>query len=568
MYVLGFWDGHDAGAALLAGGEILVAVNEERLTRRKLEVGFPYRSIRACLEHAGLRPEEVGRVAVSTWDPAKTLTRLVPGLKEEYYLLRRRKKGPGLFYEAKKSFKYRFTEQPPGLLSRALSLRYLRGRLRELGFQGVPLDLVDHHAGHARAAAWCSGFEACAVLTLDGVGDGLSGSVWRFRQGDLALVRRIPARVSLGIFFEHVTHLLNMRELEDEGKVMALADFARPVEDRDNPMFGLIRTRGLEVVSEFSASGMVRELRKILWRYPSEQFAFMAQRVLESCVTELAVEVCRATGQGKIALAGGVFSNIKVNSKIAEQEPVEDAYVFPHMGDGGLALGAAVEATARAGGGSHGCRSADLYLGPEYSREEIRACLERRPGLAASLPDNLAERAAERILAGEIVFWFQGRMEYGPRALGNRSILARPDDPDIRDRLNRVLKMRVWYQPFCPSLLMEDAVCMLDHGGRGDLETNRFMTTGYRVMPEYRGLMQGVTSRDGTCRPHLVKGENPRFRALLEEVRKGLGRGVVLNTSFNTHGEPMVCSPDEALDMFETREIGCLALGDFWVQKR
>ncbi len=566
MYILGIWDGHDAGAALLCGEEILAAVNEERLSRRKLEVGFPHRAVRACLEHAGLNPDRVNRVAVSTSDPAKTLTRLVPGLKEEYYLLRRRKKGPGRFYEAKKTFKYRFTERAPGLLSRSLSLRHLHRCLRETGLPGIPLDLVDHHTGHARAAAVCSGFEACTVLTLDGVGDGLAGSVWRFRDGELGLIRRLPARVSLGIFFEHVTSLLNMRELEDEGKVMALADFAHPVEDRDNPLLGVIRTRGLEILSDFRSPGMYRELRRILWRHPSEQFAYMAQRVLEKCVTDLAVESCRSAGQTKIALAGGVFSNIKINMKLAEEKTVENVYVFPHMGDGGLALGAAAETAAREEG-TGTCGAGDLYLGPEYATEEILAALNRRTGLVFTRPKDLAVQAARRILAGEIVLWFQGRMEYGPRALGNRSILARPDDAGIKDRLNLLLKMRVWYQPFCPSLLMEDAPALLDCQGRGDLETNRFMTTAFRVNPEHRGLMAGVTSRDGTCRPHLVKEENPRLRELLQEIRRELGRGVVLNTSFNTHGHPVVCSPDDALDMFETRDIGCLVLGDFLVEK-
>ncbi len=567
MYVLGIWDGHDAGAALLgSGGEILFAVNEERLSRRKLEVGFPSRSIQACLDHAGLAPRDVNRAAASTSDPAKTLTRLVPGLKEAYYQLRRRKKGPGRFYTAKKSFKYRLTERAPNTFTRAASRLHLRRRLRAMGFPpDTPLEIVDHHTAHARAAAACSGFDSCAVLSLDGVGDGLAGSVWWFRQGELRLIRRFPARVSLGVFFEHVTNLLNMRELEDEGKVMALADFAHPVADEENPLLRLIRTRGLEIESDIPSGAMYRELKRILWRYPSEQFACMAQRTLEKCVTDLAMESLRAAGEQRIALAGGVFSNIKVNMKIAEQAPVEDLYVFPHMGDGGLALGAGLEAADRETGG-RGRPLPDLYLGPEYTPEEILAALNRR-GLPFRRPDDITEQAARRVLAGEIVLWFQGRMEYGPRSLGGRSILARPDDEGIRDRLNLVLKMRVWYQPFCPSLLAEDALALLDFDGRGDMESNRYMTTAFRVRPEHRPLMKGVTGRDGTCRPHLVREENPRLRALLQHVKKELGRGVVLNTSFNIHGEPVVCTPDDALDMFEKSDIRCLVLGDYLVEK-
>lgn len=565
MFVLGIWDGHDAGAALLSGDQIVFAINEERLSRRKLEVGFPHRSIKACLNYAGVCAPAIREIAASTSDPAKTLTRLVPGLREEYYLLRRRKKGPRKLDPLKKRFKYRFTELRPNPLSRYLSHSYLDKQLRAIGLKDYELSLIDHHSCHAQAAARCSGFEECLVITMDGVGDGLSGSIWQFRKHQLDLLKKLPARVSLGIFFEHVTNLMNMRELEDEGKVMALANYAYPIEDRDNPLMKIIWTRGMDIVSQYNSMNMFRELKKILWRYPSEQFAYMAQRALEENVLGLVREALTLTGTKKVALAGGVFSNVKLNMKIAELDGSENVSVFPHMGDGGLALGAAVETSYRKFSIPRYYLK-DLYLGPQFSRQEILSSLNRS-GYSYRQITDMAERAARLILDGEIILWFQGRMEIGPRALGNRSILGRPDDRRIKDRLNLLQKKRVWYQPFCPSILFEDAPSLLDLNRRGDVEENRFMTTAFKVHREYLKLMEGVINIDGTCRPHLLKDENPPFRKLLLQIKQELGKGVVLNTSFNIHGEPLVCSPDDALTMFERTEIRYLFLEDILVEK-
>ncbi len=560
--MLGIWDGHDAGAALVKGEEILVAVNEERLTRRKLEVGFPGLSIEACLTHAGICPADIETVAASTTDPAKTLTRLLPGLKEEYYLIRRRKKAPRRADPFRKAFKYRFTELPPNLISRTLSRRHLEGRLAGMGFRDFRFELVDHHAAHASAAAACSGFPEALVLTLDGVGDGLSGSLSILRAGVLTPFCALPARTSLGIFFEHVTNLMNMRELEDEGKVMALANYAYPIPDRENPLMDIIGTQGLMIVSPYRSTEMFRKLKEVLWRFPSEQFAYMAQRVLEKSVVALAAEALNRTGMKRLAVAGGVFSNVKMNMQLVKIPALERLYVFPHMGDGGLAIGAALAAN-RTLHGATSCRLTDLCLGPE------------KTGTAPIFPDagdlrmrrleDPAAEAARLILDGEIILWFQGRMEIGPRALGHRSILARPDDRALKDRLNLLLKKRVWYQPFCPSILMEDAPALLETEGQ-EIRDNRFMTMGFRVRPERLSFMEGVINIDGTCRPQFVDNGEPRYRDLLLHIKRALGFGVVLNTSFNLHGEPMVCTPGEAVAMLRQTGIRHLIMEDMLIE--
>ncbi|MCX5829790.1 MAG: hypothetical protein NTV58_17610 [Deltaproteobacteria bacterium] len=610
-YVLGVWDGHDAGAALLKGEEIVFAINEERLSRRKLEVGFPHRSIRACLDFAGLNPPDIKYIAASTTDPAKTLTRIFPNLKEEYYLIRRRKQPPRSFDAFKKTFKYRFTELAPNVISRRLSLSWMHSRLREMGFAGYRLEWVDHHKAHA-AAAFCCGLPECLVITLDGVGDGCCGSLWSFRNKKLSLIKALPASRSLGIFFEHVTNLMNMRELEDEGKVMALANYAYPIADDDNPLMSVIQTKDLDIVTPYSSTAMFREMKKIIWRYPSEQFAAMAQRVLEKCVLDLVAAALAKTSHKRIAAAGGVFSNIKMNMKLAAQREVENIYVFPHMGDGGLAIGAAMLMNHDRFGIS-GYSLPSLALGPSFTAEEVWAALqshhitdsaagEGRPTGKTALLDSCLRRnddretemeffkglkvapethrngdilfrriesapetAARLILAGEIILWFQGRMEIGPRSLGNRSILARPDDSAIKDRLNLLLKKRVWYQPFCPSILVEDAPALLHTDGQ-NLRNNPFMTMAFRVRADEMKMMAGVINIDGTCRPQFVGDEHPLYRDLLEQIKKILGYGVLLNTSFNIHGEPVVCTPHEAIDMLQRTGIRYLVIEDILVE--
>lgn len=562
--MLGIWDGHDAGVALLREDKIIFAINEERLTRRKLEVGFPTQSIHDCLQFADLAPTAIKTIAASTTDPAKTLTRLLPQLKEEYYLIRRRKKAPRRSDPFKKAFKYRFTEAAPNFISQALSRKYFHHQLQAVGFKDYELHLTDHHEAHAQAAARCSGFSECLVLTLDGVGDGLSGSVWVFQNDDLRLIKAFPAKISLGIFFEHVTNLLNMRELEDEGKVMALANYAYPIKDHENPLMKMIETRELDLISNYSSTGMFRELKKILWHYPSEQFAYMAQRALEKNAITLAKNALAHTKMKRIAVSGGVFSNIKMNMKIAAMDGVENMFVFPHMGDGGLAIGAAMIANQKKYGIT-GYTLDNLHLGPAFSNSEILEILSKETKIRYRSIENAPEVAAQLILEGQIILWFLGRMEIGPRALGNRSILARPDDRGIKNRLNVLLKKRVWYQPFCPSMLMEDALQLLETDGM-NITDNRFMTMGFQVRKEHLKTMDGVINIDGTCRPQFVGNENPAYRQLLQEIKKGLGYGVVLNTSFNIHGEPLVCSPHEALYMLKDAGIRYLFMEDILVE--
>ena len=561
MYILGIWDGHDSGAAIIKENEILVAINEERLTRRKLEIKFPYKSIQACLDYLKIKHSDISEITISTSDPAKTLARIAPSTKDEYYLIRRRKKDLTFLNFQKKKFKYKLTELKPNWITTSISKKIIQKELNKIGFNNYRLSIVDHHISHVAAAAFCSGFDESLVITLDGLGDGVSGTVNIFKDKKLKNISTISAKDSFGIFFEHVTNLMNMRELEDEGKVMALADYAYPISDKENPLLNFFSVEGLNIKARYNSLKMYKELKKILWKYPSEQFANMAQKTLEHYIIKLIQNIIKETGLKKIALSGGVASNVKVNMKIRNLPECEECFVFPHMGDGGLALGAAMyrnyqlnEVTSY--------KFDSIAFGLEYSNEEIENEL-KQANLNYKAPLNLEEETVELITQGNIILWFQDRMEYGPRALGSRSILALPNKPNIKDELNLKLKKRVWYQPFCPSLLEEDAPVLLeDFNGK----PNYFMTMAYEVREEFKQELIAVINVDGSCRPQILgKNNNSKYAKLLKAIKVLTGKGVVLNTSFNIHGEPLVCSPKDAIKTFLTTGIKYLVIGNFIV---
>jgi carbamoyltransferase len=564
LNILGIWDGHDSGAALLQDGRLVFAVNEERLTRRKLEIVFPTRSIAACLAHSKIAPHEIHVVAATTCDPAKTLGRVWPGSKERYYNVRRRKTPQGPLAGLTRTMKYRMTEWAPGPISRTISSIVLKRQLAAAGLNRAQLQIVDHHVAHAAAAAWTSGFDRCAVLTIDGLGDGLSATISTFADGRLDRVAASSARHSIGVFFEHVTNLLNMRELEDEGKVMALADYAAPIDAASNPLLPWVRVKDGIIATQWPGHAFRRHLARVHWRFPNEQFAYLAQQTVERVVVALARDAVRLTGHRHLALAGGVVSNVKATRQIRLLPEVDDLFVFPHMGDGGLALGAAVSASVESG--DHPRIDINrLDLGPVYDPPVIESSLRAANLPATCVGGALPCRVADLLAGGKIVMWFQGAMEYGPRALGHRSVLARPDRADLRDRLNLVLKRRVWYQPFCPTMLASEAPRLLSDwtGGR-----NRAMTMAYQVSEAYREQLAGVMSVDGTCRPQIVDdADDGPFAEVLRLARERWEVGAVLNTSFNIHGEPLVCTPDEAVDVFLRSGADALAIGPFLVMR-
>ncbi len=565
MVILGIWDGHDSGISILKDDKILFSINEERLSRRKLEISFPEKSIEYALNYLGLKKEDIGIIAFSTSEFAKTLWRVFPFLKENYYLLRRRKKEYSSLDSFKRGFKYRATELQLDPLSKNISKLATNRKLKKLSFKDYKLFMYYHHLCHAASAAFTSGFKEALVITIDGIGDTLSGTINTFKNGKLERIKTISGKDSFGIFFEHVTNLLNMRELEDEGKVMALANYALKIKDEENPLLNFFDVDGLEIKAKYGTLKTFKELKKILWKFPSEQFAYMAQRTLEIKITELIRNAVKEMHLNKICLSGGTCSNIKVNMLIKNLPEVEDVYVFPHMGDGGLAMGSAMVANYNLNGISKYDFN-DVYFGPQFSNDYIKMVLDRNElkDIKYKYVEEIEKEVAKIIFEGNIVFWFQGRMEYGPRALGNRSILAPPHSEEIKNELNLVQKKRVWYQPFCPTMLIDDAKELLE-----DLKgtPNKFMTMGYMVKKDKQKFVKGVINIDGSCRPQIITDCNLRYAKLLSEYKKLSGIGVLLNTSFNLHGEPLVCSPEDALSTFSRTKAKYMVLGNYLLSK-
>jgi len=562
MYILGIWDGHDCGAAIVENNEIKVAVNEERFTRRKLEVGFPEHSVKACLKFLDLKPTDISHVAITTTDFAKTLTRVVPKLKENYYLFRRRKIEKPRFVDLRRNIKYRTTELTEKPLCRQITKRYFKKNLEKIGFKNFEIHIIEHHLAHAVGASFCSGFKRACVITIDGVGDGLSGTVNVYENGKIERLSEILAKDSVGIFFEQVTNLLGMRELEDEGKVMALSDYAYTVPDNENKLLKLFTVKGLKIKSNQTTASRYKLLKKILWNTPREEFSYMAQRTLEKTILQLFSNAIEKTGIKNVCWTGGVASNIKANEKIKDLPELKKWFVFPHMGDGGLAVGAALYVNYQLNG-TENCKFDDAFLGPEFTDEDAKKSLKKFKGkVKYEERDDITKFMGDLISKENFLLWYQGRMEFGPRALGNRSILAPAFSMEIKDKLNLHIKKRNWFQPFCPSLLKEESGKFFNEIKGYD----KFMTMGYRSRPEVISRIKAVVNVDGSARPQMLEDENPKYRELIERVKKNTGDGIILNTSFNLHSYPIVCSPTDAINVMLKTKTRYMAVGNFFIE--
>jgi len=563
MYILGVWDGHDSGAALLDGNKIVFAANEERFTKRKLEVKFPENSIKAALDYAGIKPSDIDTVAFPTTELTKTLERIMPYSKEYYYMYRRRKMLRPKFDNFRHWLKYTMTQFGVLPFCETISKSIVSKNLRHLGFSNFKIYAIDHHTAHAATAAFASGFKKALVVTLDGLGDGLSGSISTFEKGKLERHHVLPARNSIGIFYEQVTNILGMRELEDEGKIMAMADYSYPFDFNDNKLKDFFKVDGIDIIAKYPHYKQFEMLDAIAWGTPREQFAYMAQQLLEKVLSKFFENVIDEYGIGNVAMAGGLMSNVKANMKIRMLDGLKDWFIFPHMGDGGMAMGAAMYANYMLTGiSSYDFDNA--YLGTEYSENEIKAAIKKEKDLKFEIDSDKSGHAADLIEANNYLFWFQGRMEYGPRALGNRSILAKASSEDVKDKLNLYVKKREWFQPFAPSMLKEDAHVLLEDVKGYD----KFMTMAYSVKRERADTMKSVVHVDLTARPQMVGNENKSYQKLLNDVKKASGYGVILNTSFNIHGMPIVMTPEDAISTMKATGTRYMFLGDFFVENK
>jgi carbamoyltransferase len=562
VYVLGVWDGHDAGAALVENDRVIYAANEERFTKRKLEVNFPTNAINAALRHARIKHSDVTEIAFTTTEFTKTLERVFPQMKENYYKFRRRKMLKPSFENFRHNLKYEMTSIGVLPLCNGTSSFIVSRKLKHMGFKNFKLHVVDHHTAHAATAGFTAPFRKSLIITLDGLGDGLSGSVSILEGSKLKRHSVIGAKDSLGIFYEQVTNILGMRELEDEGKIMAMADYSYPFPMESNELRDFFSVVGTSIRARYNPRQQFNMLQRIAWHIPREQFAYMAQQVTEHITKKFTENVIGKYGISDVAYAGGLFANVKANMQMRNVDSLKHWHVFPHMGDGGIALGSAMYVNYLLNGVSE--YKFDAYTGSDYNEAETEAALKKDDSFIYQHEPmhEQASHAAELLHEGNYLLWFHGRMEYGPRALGNRSILAPSGSEEVKERLNLYVKKREWFQPFAPSMLEEEAGRMLEYDGKGP---DKFMTNTYFVKKELRNDFKPITHIDGSARPQMVGEENRPYQELLRHVKRNDGYGVVLNTSFNIHGMPIVMSPEDALETMRVTKAKYMFLNDFFV---
>jgi carbamoyltransferase len=564
----------DASAAAVADGRFVAGVEEERFRRVKHWAGFPERAVRFCLAELGSGAD------------AFAVAR-----KPRAYLLR------------KAALALSHPRSLPRALGRARNLRQVAGiaeRLAPLSNGGPPppLHTVEHHLAHAASAFFCSPFEEAMCLTVDGFGDFVSTLLGAGRGSSLEVLQRVHFPHSLGLFYTAITQYLGFLDFGDEYKVMGLAAYGEPrYADR---LAGLVPalpdgtfrldlryfrhlSEGVDMTWDDGAPELGRVFTSALeellgpCRRPEEEIgdrhrdlAASLQAVYEERFFALVRALGKRTGSKRLALAGGCALNSLANGKLFERTDVTDIYIQAAAGDAGTALGAAFYVEHAVLGRPRGFVMEHAYWGPEHGEKAVRAALaERLPGSGGrdgtwdgvhirtmGEPRRLAEETATAIARGEVVGWYQGRSEWGPRALGNRSILADPRRGDMKELLNRKIKRRESFRPFAPSVLEERVADWFTIG-----YPDPFMLKVYPIRPEKRPLIAAVTHVDGTGRLQTVsRSANPRYWELIAAFERQTGVPMLLNTSFNEN-EPIVNTPAEALDCFLRTRMDRLVLG-------
>lgn len=562
---------HDASAALYIDGKLVAAAEEERFLRDKHAKGkMAYEATKFCLEQAGIRPDEIDVVAF----PYARI-----GLQS-----------PARWHYAKRHW-----YAPDRALTALFSgnRRYWRNHknvmklLDDLGINSkrVKFMPVEHHLAHASSAYHLSGFqEKTAIIGIDGKGEYATTFFGYGENGKIHKIKEFYDPDSLGGVYGAMTEYLGFEMLDGEFKVMGMApygdpnrfDFSRLIHC-ENGQFKvntkLVNTVGLRRYKK-DGKGYFFSPELIEWLGPMREgdekdepyidYAASIQALLEKCALHLIDyylgDIIRETG--KVAYAGGVALNVKLNQRIIAMPGVKELFVQPAASDAGTAIGAASYASQLAGVPVE--KMEHVYLGPSYTTQQcIDACEHYTQPVSWQYLDDVCADTAKILADGNPVAWFQGRMEFGPRALGNRSILGSPNHSGVADRINAQIKYRERWRPFCPSILDKVApeILQTDH-------PSPYMTFTFDVAESWKSRIPEVVHEDGTARAQIVtRATNPRYYELIEEMEKLTGNAVILNTSLNRRGEPMVCSPADALNMFYGSELRYLVMEDILITK-
>ena len=577
MNILGINAYHgNASAAILCDGKLVAAVEEERFNRVKYAAGFPAAAIRYCLRSAGITAAEVDHVAVPRDPYARLGTKLFYALQMPSFA-RERAKVLAKFTGIREALAAAFDLRP----------ETLRAKFHR----------VEHHVAHLASAFYCSPFAEAALLSADGLGD-FASSMWGAGFGRrMNFHGSVAFPHSLGLYYSAVTQYLGFLKFGDEYKVMGLGAYGEPeflpefrkivhangtrfhlgleyfTHHRTGPEMSWAEADKTPVLGKMYSKEMPRKLGPA--RAPEEpieqrhkNLACSLQARLEEVYLGMLARLQQDTGMKSVCLAGGVAFNCVANGKIPAATGFEKVYVHPAAGDAGLAVGAAQFIWHQVLGNPRDFSMEHAYWGPEFSRDEIRGAIKasrlgENGGSVSELEEEQLLRKTAAIIAdGKILGWFQGRAEWGPRALGNRSIVADPRRPEMKEILNRRIKHREIFRPFAPSILAEKTAEWFEQA-----HPSPFMTMAYAVKCEKRDKIPAPTHVDGTGRLQTVtSAANPRYWKLIREFERQAGVPVVLNTSFNDN-EPIVCKPQEAIDCFERTQMDALVLGDFLITR-
>ena len=567
MKVLGIHDGKDAGVCLLVDGKPAFAANEERFSRKKLHFGFPHLSLASLFETTGLQPDDIDHVSVGFKAMVETADYPIYTDIDDSKLFQKifsritRILGP---VTATVPF-VKATRVALGVLSK--NKPSLEKDLKEAGIS-APVEYVDHHRSHAASAYYTSGFTDALVITADGGGDGLAGSIYTGKNGKLEMINEWPRVHSAGNFWFLITNLCGFDPIRHGGKITGLAAYEPCDETYQilSDFYGYDPSRPSFVNKQHILFGdAYRALSDALKGYSIHQISYGAQKVLEESICGVIESAVARTGLRKLALAGGTFANVRLNQIVLAMDCVDEIFIHPHMGDGGVTVGSALDLTAR---NMNLLPTAidDVYWGNAADEETIVESLKQYPVSYKRL-DDPAPDIASCMADKKVVGLFNGRMEYGPRSLGQRSIIAEPTDPTMMDWLNKRLE-RTEFMPFAPIIIEEDAEEYFENFDQGKLAA-KFMTVCFDCTEYGRKMAPGIVHVDGTARPQTVNAsENLYIYKALQEYKKLTGLSLGINTSFNKHEEPIVCHPRDAIDELVRGGVDVLFIENYRVENR
>ncbi len=551
MIILGVTDTvcQDNAAAILVDGELIAMIEEERLNRIKHAPRMvPQQAIQWCLEQANCTLDDVDVIAIGFDHPNTVFLDNMKTKVKRFFKRQHNLRNAKEEFQYWKRHRYFLAQLDP----------YLKNRDKVM--------FVRHHIAHAASCFYLSGFEEANIISLDGSGGQDAGLIGVGHGTEIDVVEYVERETSWGELYERFTGALGFKPHSDEGKVMGLAAYGDP----KGQVFPFIHMSNGTEMPHFERDGFLRALKEIPTRekgHPPidgyyEHVAARLQYSLEQVVARMSEILHKRTGFTDLCMAGGTALNCSNNGKLLSLPHVKRIFVQPAAADCGTALGAAVHAHVKLTGTRPKTKFDHLYWGPQFSNEEIEPVLKQ-----AKVPyrkvESIGREAAKLIDEGKIVGWFQGRMEVGPRALGGRSILANPTKPHMKDAVNNNVKFREHWRPFAPSILAEH---MEEYFGTK--HPSPFMILAFEAREEVRSKIPSALHVDNTGRPQTVEKEtNPRYWDLINEFKKLTGVPVVMNTSFNVAGQPIVCTPKDALGTFYVCGLDALAIGDFIVEK-